>query len=107
MEALSIFHQLGANAVADRMKMEMRAEGIKTIPRGPRPSTKANPAKLTNREIDVLHLLQKGIHNKEIAGQLFISPKTAEHHISSILFKLDVNSRVKAVDEAIRLGILK
>jgi DNA-binding CsgD family transcriptional regulator len=107
MEALSILSQLGANAVVERNKMEMRAAGIKTIPRGPRPSTKANPAQLTNREIDVLQLLQKGIQNKEIAGMLFISPKTTEHHISSILFKLDVNSRVKAVDEAIRLGILK
>ena len=107
LEALSIFQQLGADAVAEKTKMEMRAAGIKKIPRGLRQSTKVNPAQLTNREIDVLHLLQKGILNKEIAGTLFISPKTAEHHISNILFKLDVNSRRKAVDEAIRLGILK
>ena len=85
----------------------MRAGGIKKIPRGQRESTKGNPAQLTNRELDVLHLLQKGIQNKEIAGALFISPKTADHHISNILFKLDVNSRAKAVTEAVRLGILK
>ncbi|HKH62371.1 MAG TPA: AAA family ATPase [Flavitalea sp.] len=107
LEALLIFQQLGADAVAERTKMEMRAAGIKRIPRGLRQSTKTNPAQLTNREIDVLHLLQKGIPNRQIAGTLFISPKTAEHHISNILFKLDVNSRLKAVDEAIRLGILK
>ena len=87
--------------------MEMRAEGIKKIPRGLRASTKSNPAQLTNRELDVLNLLQKGIQNKEIAAVLFISPKTADHHISNILFKLDVNSRSKAVVEAFRLGILK
>lgn len=105
--ALLIFQQLGADAVYEKIKMEMRAVGIKKIPRGLRESTKANPAQLTNRELDVLHLLQKGIQNKEIAGTLFISPKTADHHISSILFKLDVKSRAKAVTEAVRLGILK
>jgi DNA-binding CsgD family transcriptional regulator len=105
--ALSIFQQLGANAVSQKIKMEMRAVGIKKIPRGLRESTRNNPAQLTNRELDVLQLLQKGNQNKEIAGTLFISPKTADHHISSILFKLDVNSRAKAITEAVRLGILK
>ena len=105
--ALLLFQQLGANAVSEKIKMEMRAGGIKKIPRGLRESTKTNPAQLTNRELDVLQLLQKGNQNKEIAGTLFISPKTADHHISSILFKLDVNSRSKAVTEAVRLGILK
>jgi DNA-binding CsgD family transcriptional regulator len=105
--ALLLFQQLGATAVCEKIKMEMRAEGIKKIPRGLRESTKTNPAQLTNRELDVLYLLQKGIQNKEIAGTLFISPKTADHHISSILFKLDANSRSKAVAEALRLGILK
>ncbi len=105
--ALSIFQQLEAHAVAEKIKMEMRAGGIRKIPRGLRKSTRTNPAQLTNRELDVLQLLQKGGQNKEIAGNLFISPKTADHHISSILFKLDVNSRSKAVTEAVRLGILK
>jgi len=62
---------------------------------------------LTNRELDVLQLLQRGIQNKEIAQSLFISPKTVDNHISNILFKLDVNSRSKAVHEAVRLNILK
>jgi len=105
--ALLIFQQIGADAVSEKIKMEMRAAGIKKIPRGLRESTKTNPAQLTNRELDVLHLLQKGIQNKEIAGTLFISPKTADHHISNILFKLDVKSRAMAVTEAVRLGILK
>ena len=105
--ALLIFQQIGAEAVYEKIKMEMRAAGIKKIPRGLRESTKNNPAQLTNRELDVLQLLQKGIQNKEIAGALFISPKTADHHISNILFKLDVKSRSKAVAEAVRLGILK
>lgn len=104
--SLVILQQLGAEAVYEKIKMEMRATGIKKIPRGLRASTKSNPAQLTNRELDVLNLLKKGIQNKEIAAELFISPKTTDHHISNILFKLDVNSRSKAVAEAVRLGIL-
>jgi DNA-binding CsgD family transcriptional regulator len=104
-KALSIVQQLGANSVYEKLKMDMRSCGIKKIPRGLRESTRANPAQLTNRELDVLELLKKGVQNKEIAEALFISPKTVDHHISSILFKLDVNSRSKAVNEAARLGI--
>jgi DNA-binding CsgD family transcriptional regulator/uncharacterized protein (UPF0147 family) len=106
-KAITIVHGLGANAVYEKMKMEMRASGIKSIPRGIRKSTRSNPANLTERELDVLQLLNEGLQNKEIAAILFISPKTVEHHISSIFFKLDVNSRAKAVQEAIHLDIIK
>ena len=85
----------------------MRAEGIKTIPRGARKTTQSNPALLTDRELGVLQLLKEGLQNKEIGSRLFISAKTVDHHISSILFKLDIPSRAKAVQEATRLGILK
>ena len=107
IKALSFIQKLGANAVSEKLKMEMRSSGIKRIPRGLRKSTKTNPAQLTNRELDVLQLLKISAQDKEIANTLFISPKTVGHHISSILFKLDVNSRSKAVTEALRLGILK
>jgi len=107
IKAITIVHGLGANAVYEKMKMEMRASGIKNIPRGIRKSTQSNPALLTGRELDVLQLLKKGMQNKEIANHLFISPKTVGHHISAIFFKLDVNSRTKAVQEAIHLDILK
>jgi DNA-binding NarL/FixJ family response regulator len=55
----------------------------------------------------VLQLLQEGLQNKEIAANLYISAKTVDHHISSILYKLEAKSRTKAVQESIRLGILK
>ncbi|HEX4849462.1 MAG TPA: LuxR C-terminal-related transcriptional regulator, partial [Puia sp.] len=84
-----------------------RSSGIKSIPRGVRKSTRSNPAALTEREIDVLHLVKEGMQNKEIAAKLFISSKTVDHHISALLYKLEVNSRAKAVHEAIQLGILK
>jgi DNA-binding NarL/FixJ family response regulator len=89
------------------MKLQMRTSGIKSIPRGIRKSTQANAAQLTVRELDVLQLLEEGIQNKEIASRLFISSKTVDHHISSILFKLDVDSRTKAVQKASQLGIIK
>ncbi len=85
----------------------MRASGIKSIPRGIRKTTQSNPALLTEREMDVLLLLKEGMQNKEIAARLFISVKTVDHHISAIMFKLDSNSRMKAVHEAIHLEILK
>ncbi len=84
----------------------MRISGIKSIPRGIRKTTQSNPALLTDRELDVLHLLKEGMQNKEIASQLFISAKTVDHHISAILFKLDVKTRMKAVHESIRLRII-
>jgi DNA-binding CsgD family transcriptional regulator len=106
-EAMAIVNKLGAGAVCERMKLEMRNSGIKNIPRGLRKATLANPALLTDRELGVLELLKEGLQNKEIGARLFISAKTVDHHISSVLFKLEVNSRVKAVQEALRLGIIK
>ena len=105
--AIDIVDRLGASAVYEKLKFEMRSSGIKSIPRGIRKSTKSNPANLTDREMGILHLLKDGLQNKEIAAKLFISPKTVDHHISSIFFKLDVNSRTKAVQEAARLEILR
>ncbi|HKC35906.1 MAG TPA: LuxR C-terminal-related transcriptional regulator, partial [Chitinophagaceae bacterium] len=106
-KAIKIVHELGANTVYEKMKFEMRALGIKSIPRGIRKTTSSNPANLTERELDVLQLLKEGLQNKEIGAKLFISPKTVDHHISSIFFKLDVNTRAKAVQEAIHLAIIK
>jgi DNA-binding NarL/FixJ family response regulator len=100
-------HTLGASAPYEKMKLEMREAGIKNIPRGIRRATQSNPVLLTNRELDILQLLPGGLQSKEIAARLFLSVKTVEHHVSSILYKLEVNSRAKAVHEATKLGIIK
>jgi DNA-binding CsgD family transcriptional regulator len=105
--ALVKIQELGAHTVAEKLKNEMRLQGIKSIPRGTRKSTLSNPSQLTLRELDVLQLLQEGMPNKAIAARLYISAKTVDHHISSILFKLDAPSRMKAVQAAIRQGIIK
>ena len=106
-EAIKIVQELGADSVYEKMKLEMRTSGIKKIPRGIRKITRSNPAHLTERELDVLQLLKEGLQNKEIGARLFISDRTVGHHISSIFFKLDVNSRVKAVQEAVHMDIIK
>jgi len=106
-KALEIMQGLNATATARRMQQEMLSAGMKHIPRGKRNSTLGNPARLTNRELEILQLLQRATSNKEISAALFISPKTVDHHISSILFKLDTSSRNKAVAKAIEMGVLK
>ena len=77
------------------------------MPRGPRPSTRRNEARLTARELEVLRLLADGLRNAAIAERLFLSPRTVDHHVSAILRKLDVQSRGEAVAEAGRLGLLQ
>ena len=72
---------------------------------GPRAATRANPAGLTARQLDVLALLTRGDRNAEIAAKLFLSEKTVDHHVSAILRKLGVRTRGQAAAEAVRLGI--
>ena len=55
---------------------------------------------LTERELEVLRLVAEGRSNREIAGELFISPKTASVHVSNILGKLGVSSRGEAAARA-------
>jgi DNA-binding NarL/FixJ family response regulator len=85
---------------------QLRDLGVRGIPRGPRSTTKTNPAGLTKRELEVLHLLAEGQRDKQIARSLNLSEKTVGHHVSSILAKLDKKSRAEAVHEARKLGIL-
>ncbi|MEU8976206.1 AAA family ATPase [Streptomyces monashensis] len=61
---------------------------------------------LTPREHEVLHLVANGRTNREIAEELYISAKTASVHVSNILAKLGVSSRVQAATTAYRLGIV-
>lgn len=96
LTALSIFDGLGAQPAARALREKMRREGIKGIPRGPRPLTRANPAGLTAREMQVLELISEGLSNADIARRLSVSIKTVDHHVSSVLTKLNVHSRMQA-----------
>ena len=59
---------------------------------------------LTDREMDILRLVGKGLTNKEIGRSLFISDRTVQAHLSNIFSKLNVSSRTEAVMHAVRKG---
>jgi ATP/maltotriose-dependent transcriptional regulator MalT len=90
-EALAVLDEVGATADADAAAALLRALGAPGR-RAPRTA-----AALTRREQEVLHLVGLGLTNREIARRLFISPKTAAHHVSSMLAKLGFRNRVEAV----------
>jgi DNA-binding NarL/FixJ family response regulator len=93
--ALTALDELGARGDADRAANRLRGLRV-PVPRRPRRTTAANPSGLTDRELQVLGLLREGLTNGEIAERMFISAKTAEHHVSAILTKLGVESRTEA-----------
>jgi DNA-binding CsgD family transcriptional regulator len=96
-QALTVFEQLGAAPAARSLRRQMRARGIRRIPRGSRTSTRRHPFGLTRREAEILTLLAEGMRSSLVARRLFLAPKTVEHHVSSILAKLGVSSRAEAV----------
>jgi len=98
--------RLGARPDATRVTRRLRALGAHDILRGPRSATRANPAGLTAREVEVLRFIAAGLRNAEIAERLSLSPKTVDHHVSAVLAKLGSRSRMEAVQTAARLGAL-
>jgi len=104
-ESLAWLSNLGAEAAARLVRQTMRDLGIRSIPAGTRPATKAHPRGLTVREQQILELLSQGHSNEEISARLFISVRTVEHHVSAILGKLGVTTRKDAAREALKLGL--
>jgi DNA-binding CsgD family transcriptional regulator len=105
-EAVDLFTALGSDLAADRARKILRAAGEQVRPRSrTRRSTREHPAGLTAREAEVLALMSEGLTNSEIAQRLFLSPRTIDHHVSSVLAKLGVASRSDAVSQARLLTI--
>jgi DNA-binding NarL/FixJ family response regulator len=103
-EALETARLLGAAPLTRRVSERMRELGMR-VPQGPRRATRANPAGLTPRQLEVLSLLSEGLSNAEIAERLVVSPRTVEHHVSAVLTKLDAGSRRDVARRAAELGI--
>lgn len=105
VRAVTLLDKLGAIGTADRLRVDLRQDGVGAVPQRPRETTRANPGGLTNRQLDVARLLARGLTNSEIAGQLYISPKTADHHVSAVLAKLDLPNRRAVALHAAELGL--
>jgi HD-GYP domain-containing protein (c-di-GMP phosphodiesterase class II) len=74
------------------------------------PATRARdawPAGLSEREVEVLRLVARGLSNRQIAAALFISPRTAEHHVQHIYAKIDASTRAAAAMFAMEHGLLR
>ena len=99
--ARDAFERLGARAEADRAAELLRRLGVS----GRSVERVGDRDELTGREREVLALLAAGLSNGQIAERLVISPKTAEHHVSRVLRKLDVRSRAEAAALAVREGL--
>jgi DNA-binding SARP family transcriptional activator/DNA-binding CsgD family transcriptional regulator/tetratricopeptide (TPR) repeat protein len=97
--AREAFAQLGARVLVERTDDRLRSLGAR-VPRGARPATRRNVGGLTDRELDVLDLLDEGLRNADIAERLHLSSKTVGNHVSAILAKLGASSRLEAVRRA-------
>jgi DNA-binding CsgD family transcriptional regulator/tetratricopeptide (TPR) repeat protein len=106
--AVAIFEELGARPALLHARRRLQSLGVRDLPtvrRGPRASTRAHPAGLTQREAEVLALVAAGLRNAEIAERLYLTPKTVSHHLSAIYAKLGVETRLEAAHAASQLGI--
>jgi len=98
MLAAEAFERLGASGPLDQAVALARELG------GPARTGPKGVGLLSRREQEVLALLGEGLSNAEIASRLYISTKTAGHHVSSVLAKLHLRSRQEAAAFAVRFG---
>ncbi|MEV6178137.1 AAA family ATPase [Streptomyces sp. NPDC052015] len=102
----AVADHLGARPLAESAaRLAQRARLPLTTSPGTAADDPVRALGLTGRERDVLRLVSAGRTNRQIAGELFISPKTASVHVSNILAKLGVSGRGEAAAVAHRLGL--
>ena len=104
--ALGDLETMGAWTTAERCREVLRARGLARVPARRRATTVANPAGLTSRQLDVARLVAQGLTNSELAQRLYISTRTADHHVSAVLTKLGLDTRREVVRRATDLGLV-
>jgi DNA-binding NarL/FixJ family response regulator len=90
--ALDAFEMLGAASWAERARAELRATGETARKRDP-----SSFDQLTQQELQVVRAVSQGATNREAAAQLFISPRTVDHHLRGVFRKLGIRSRSELV----------
>jgi putative nucleotidyltransferase with HDIG domain len=98
---------LAAEAKAGRLDPEMVDAVLEAAGRPSSRTRGAWPSDLSDREVEVLRLVARGMSNKRLAEALFISPRTAEHHVQHIYGKIGVSTRASAAMFAMEHGLVR
>jgi two-component system NarL family response regulator len=101
IQAVTHGQSLISPSMASKLLAEFNALARRAAERDPLPA----PV-LTPRELEVLRLVARGMSNRDVAEQLFISENTVKNHVRNILEKLHLHSRMEAVMYAVRRGLL-
>ena len=94
LAATNTYTRLGASTDLDRLRARANRLGVRSRGAGPRPSRVSGWEALTGTERTVAGLVQQGMTNPSIAGALYLSPRTVQTHVSHILQKTNLKSRV-------------
>lgn len=105
VEALDLFAGMDAVTDAARLAGHLRAAGIRLGSRAPRGRPRHGWDSLSASELNVVRLVAEGKTNREVADRLFLSRDTVHTHVSNVLRKLGLSSRVELAAEAVRHGI--
>ena len=93
------FERLGADPWAERARVELRATGETARKRDP-----STIDQLTPQELQIAGLVSEGLSNKEVAAQLFLSPRTIDYHLRKVFVKLGITSRMQLARVALGEG---
>jgi DNA-binding CsgD family transcriptional regulator len=91
-DATETFERLGAAPWEARARAELRATGERVRKREPSTLTQ-----LTPQQLYIVRLVAEGATNKEVAAQLFLSPRTVDHHLRNVFAKLGISSRAELI----------
>ena len=98
--SLDLYASLGAARDVARLQASFRAQGIRRAPRVKHRKARRGWDSLTPTEVKITEMVAQGLSNPQIAAKLFLSRRTVGTHVSHILSKLDVNSRIDIAREA-------
>ena len=99
-QAVEVYTTLGAAADVARLQATFRAHGIRRGPHAKHRRARSGWDSLTATEIKIAAFVEEGLSNPEIAAKLLLSRRTVATHVSHILKKLDVNSRIDIARES-------